>query len=191
MNDSAPLRPIRLVRRPFAHLSGLIILSLTALIVTACSGSSPAADGASASPTPSATPTPCPGVSQPSKVGRWPAPLPADLPKPPSGTPAKVVQTNQVLSVIRTTTRISLRDAVIFVLREFPKLGFTLGRGDAEAGQADAPFVRSGVFGQVRLNYAGPCATQWLIAIGAPRQGTSPLLPPPSTAPSSLPPFGG
>jgi hypothetical protein len=130
-------------------------------------------------------------VSQPSQVGRWPAPLPADLPKPPSGTRARVVQANQALTVVATQTNISLREAVIFVLREFPKTGFTLGRGDAEPGQADAPFVRNGVFGQVRINVIDGCSTQWLVAVGAPRQGTSPLLPPPSASPNVLPPFGG
>ena len=126
------------------------------------------------------------------RVGSWPAPVPADLPKPPSGTRARVVQANQVLTIVAIQTTTSLRESVLFVLREFPKKGFTIGRGDAEAGQADAPFVRSGTFGQVRLNIAEPCRTTWLIAIGAPRQGTSPLLPPPSASPNTvLPPFGG
>jgi hypothetical protein len=125
-------------------------------------------------------------------VGRWPAPLPADVPKPPSATKAQVVQTNQVLTIVGFSTATSLRESVLFVLREFPSKGFTLGRGDAEPGQADAPFVRSGTFGQIRLNVAAQCRTQWLIAIGAPRQGTSPLLPRPSASPNAvLPPFGG
>jgi hypothetical protein len=103
-----------------------------------------------------------------------------------------LLQGNQVLTIIGFSTRTSLRDSVIFVLREFPKKGFTLGRGDAESGQADAPFVRSGIFGQVRLNVVDACQTRWLVAIGAPRQGTSPLLPPPSASPNTvLPPFGG
>jgi hypothetical protein len=103
-----------------------------------------------------------------------------------------VLQANAVLTVVSLQTTTSLRDSVLFVLREFPKKGFTIGRGDAEPGQADAPFVRAGAFGQVRLNLAGACRTLWLIAIGAPRQGTSPLLPPPSASPNTvLPPFGG
>ena len=162
---------------------------LLAQVLTACSG------GGSSAATPTATlrptPAPCPGVSQPSQVGSWPAPLPADLPKPPSGTKARVLQANEVVTIVAVQTTLSLREATIFVLREFPKKGFTLGRGDAEAGQADAPFVRNGVFGQVRLNVVDNCRTQWMVAIGAARQGTSPLLPPPSASPNVLPPFGG
>jgi hypothetical protein len=173
------------VRRP---VSPLIAALLVVPLMTACSGGGSA--GAAPSPSARPTPTPCPGVSQPAQVGRWPTPVPSDLPQPPSGTKARVVQTNQLLTVVLVQTSLSLREAVIFVLREFPKKGFTIGRGDAEAGQADAPFVRGNVFGQVRLNFLGDCHTQWLVAVGAARQGTSPLLPPPSTSPNVLPPFG-
>jgi hypothetical protein len=89
----------------------------------------------------------------------------------------------------------SLRESILFVLRTFPAEGFTLGRGDTEPGQADAPFTRSGVFGQVRLNYVDDCRTQWLVAIGTQSSdtgGTSPLLPQPSPSVSTpFPAFGG
>jgi hypothetical protein len=93
------------------------------------------------------------------------------------------------LTVVQFTTETSLREAVLFVLDRYPKAGFTLGRGDAELNQADAPFARQGFFGQVRLNGLGPCRTQWLVAVGAARTGTSPLLAPPSASASPLP-FG-
>ena len=87
------------------------------------------------------------------------------------------------------TSEISLREAVLFVLNDYPKAGFVLGRGDAELNQADAPFARQGFFGQVRINGVGPCRSQWLVAVGAARGGSSPLLPPPSATASPLP-FG-
>jgi hypothetical protein len=93
------------------------------------------------------------------------------------------------LTVVQFTSPISLREAVLFVLDKFPKTGFTLGRGDAELNQADAPFARGGFFGQVRINGQGPCSTQWLVAVGSAQTGTSPLLPAPSASASPLP-FG-
>jgi hypothetical protein len=90
---------------------------------------------------------------------------------------------------VQFTTALSLRESVLFVLEKFPKAGFTLGRGDAELNQADAPFARAGFFGQVRISGQGPCSTLWLVAVGAAHAGTSPLLPAPSASPSPLP-FG-
>jgi hypothetical protein len=100
-----------------------------------------------------------------------------------------VALANAQLTVVRLTSPISLRDGVLFVLSAFPKAGFLLGRGDAEFNQADAPFARGALFGQVRINGLGTCLTQWLVAIGAPARGTSPLLPAPSASASPLP-FG-
>ena len=95
----------------------------------------------------------------------------------------------QNLTVVQFTSSISLAEGVLFVLDKFRKAGFTLGRGDAEFNQADAPFARPGFFGQVRINAIAPCSTNWLVAVGAPQAGTSPLLAPPSTSASPLP-FG-
>jgi hypothetical protein len=115
--------------------------------------------------------------------------VPADLPRPPSSNRPIVALTNANLTVVQFTAQISLAEGVLFVLDQYRRAGFTLGRGDAEFNQADAPFARTGVFGQVRINGTAPCRTTWLVAIGAPSAGTSPLLAPPSTSPSPLP-FG-
>jgi hypothetical protein len=128
-------------------------------------------------------------VSQPSGIRNWPRPVPADLPRPPASNRPTVALANATLTVVQFSSNIGLRDAVLFVLDRYPKAGFTLGRGDAELNQADAPFARQGFFGQVRINGIGPCQTQWLVAVGAARAGTSPLLPPPSASASPLP-FG-
>jgi hypothetical protein len=115
--------------------------------------------------------------------------VPGDLPRPPGSNRPNVALANSNLTVVQFTAPISLREGVLFVLGEFPKAGFRLGRGDAEVNQADAPFARQGVFGQVRINGTGPCTTAWLVAVGAAQGGTSPLLPAPSGSPSPLP-FG-
>lgn len=116
--------------------------------------------------------------------------MPKDLPKPPSGTPARVAFTNDTLTVVTFMSDLSLRESVLFVLEKLPSAGFSLGRGDAEPAEADAPFTRSGTFGQIRLSALADCRTQWLVAIGTPGGGGgSPLLPKPSTSASPLP-FG-
>ena len=73
-----------------------------------------------------------------------------------------------------------------------PKAGYQLGRGDAEATEADAPFIHGQLRGLVRMLEAGPCETQWLLAtVTAQNAPTTPLLPThsPSGSPSPLP-FG-
>ncbi|MFL6241216.1 MAG: hypothetical protein ACJ735_17170 [Actinomycetes bacterium] len=119
----------------------------------------------------------------------WPRPLPADLPRPPGSNRATIAISNATLTVVRFTAPVSLPEGVLFVLGSFPKAGFALGRGDAELNQADAPFARQGLFGQVRINGLGVCTSQWLVAVGTPARGTSPLLPAPSASASPLP-FG-
>lgn len=98
---------------------------------------------------------------------------------------------NKTLTIVQFETPLSLREAVLFVLGELPKAGYTLGRGDAEVNQADAPFARAGMFGQIRINGTAACNTTWLVAVGAAQNSsaTSPLLPAPSNSPSPLP-FG-
>src|SRR3954469_21262837 len=165
-----------------------LVAALVSLLVAAgcAGGSAPPSVG---QPSPSVTPSACPGLAQPSGIRNWPRPLPADLPRPPGSNHAKVALGNTTLTVVSFDSPISLREAVLFVLGQFPKKGFLLGRGDAELNQADAPFGRQGFFGQVRINGSGPCSTQWLVAVGAAQGGTSPLLPAPSGTPSPLP-FG-
>jgi hypothetical protein len=98
-----------------------------------------------------------------------------------------VVLVNPALTVIQFSTPTSLRESVLFLIGPaMRQAGFTLGRGDAEFNQADAPFFRSGTFGQIRINGLAACNSQWLVAIGAPRSGTSPLLAAPSVSPSPL-----
>ena len=170
-------------RVPAAVLTGAMLLS-------GCSGSSsPSSQPTAPVPT---TPAACPQPSDP-KPTNWPPIVPDDLPKPANATIDSADTAPDGVRIVKFTTPQSLREAVLFVVRELPKAGYVLGRGDAEAAEADAPFVHNDLRGLVRMVVTGECRTQWLLAtvdMSAPDSG-SPLLPQhtPSGSPSPLP-FG-
>lgn len=117
--------------------------------------------------------------------------MPSDLPKLPGVTLNSTKQTADGLTIVQFTTSTSLRDGVIFIVRTLPPAGFTLGRGDAELSEADAPFTKDGVRGVLRGAAVDVCATKWVLAVARPSVGTgTPLLPTrPTPSPSALP-FG-
>src|SRR5207248_1949358 len=80
----------------------------------------------------------------------WPAALPRDLPKPLHARIQQATTTTDGVHIIKFTTQTSLRDGVLFVVRRLPKAGYVLGRGDAEASEADAPFVHGNTRGLYR-----------------------------------------
>lgn len=94
--------------------------------------------------------------------------------------------------VTRFTTATDLRSSVLFVLKALPKAGFTLGRGDTESSEADAPFVRGDLRGVMKMRAVSPCVTDWLVAVTKVADtSNSPLLPTPSPSQSLGPlPFG-
>lgn len=172
----------------------LLALVLSCLAASACGGgtSTTAAPAASNVPAPTRTPatTSCRTVTTPRFA--WPASYPQDLPQPPAATLEKIEKTTTGLVVTRFRTATDLRTSVLFVVDALPKAGFTLGRGDAEPSEADAPFVKEGLRGVMKMLVSGPCTTSWLVAVtNATPTGTSPLLPTPSHAGSPSPlPFG-
>lgn len=93
-----------------------------------------------ARPTPSAPATlggPC-IAAQPRKS--MPSFFPKNLPLPPGSYAAEVPPPfagSQRAVVIAKGT---LRDFIVFILSEWPKQGWVLGRGDAEPGEADDSF---------------------------------------------------
>lgn len=118
--------------------------------------------------------------------------MPADLPIPPGSVLGEVTEQDGGLTLVRFSTSQSLRDGVLFLVKELPKAGYTLARGDAEASEADAPFVKGGTRGVMRILATGQCQTDWLLAVATSDSGAgkggSPLLPP---APNASPlPFG-
>ncbi len=119
--------------------------------------------------------------------------MPKDLPRPANATIVGKPSVTNDVHILRFTTQTSLRDSVLFVVDKLPKAGYVLGRGDAEAAEADAPFVHGTIRGLMRLLELGQCRTEWLLATVdvSSTIGNSPLLPPhtPSGSPSPLP-FG-
>lgn len=185
--DPALAFPVVPLLRPVAVALGL------ALALSGCAGSSSgAASGQPPSRTPSPTPSPCPPPS--GGLAAWPAGFPTDLPRPPGAKVSSKVRVTNGVRVVQLETPTSLRESVLFIVRELPKAGYVLGRGDAEPREADAPFVKGTIRGAIRLGLAAQCRTLWVVAVVdlATRPGnTSPLLPTyhPSASPSPLP-FG-
>lgn len=167
-------------------------------VLGACGGGSPEA---ASSPTPTPvprteapvpTPTACPGAA--GKPGfAWPKGVPADLPVPPSGTLGEQRVTPDGLQIVQFSTTTSLREGVVFLVDNLAKTGYTLGRGDAEQTEADAPFVKADLRGVFRMISRSTCQTDWLLALTRRTTGGtgSPLLPmrPGAGSPSPLP-FG-
>jgi hypothetical protein len=168
--------------------SGLLCAVLV-LSTAACTGGSTPEVYPTPTAQPSPTPDPpCPGDGKPSKVV-WPAGFPPNLPKPPDASAAIPLKSDlQGLKIIKFSTRTSLRAGVLFIIKTVPKAGFTLGRGDAEPTEADAPWVYGDLRGTYRMSARTDCFTLWLVAVA--RQGVggrSPLLPTPTGSPSPLP----
>lgn len=153
---------------------------VTLLLVAACSGSK---GGATAAPTlqPPPTASPCPKANKPAFA--WPKEVPADLPQPPDATFERTSRTPEGLTVVRFSTAHSLQEGVLYVVRNVQKAGFTLGRGDAEPAEADAPFGRGNLRGVYKMLAHSDCLTDWLVAVTRTKPtSTSPLLP--TAAPS-------
>ncbi len=174
-----------------------LALGLTALLATGCSGS-PAPRAAGPSPTPSTTaPSAAAAAAAPSCPAgggdrAWPAGVPADLPVPPTAELGPAEQSPGGLTLVRFTTSQSVRDGVVFLSRALQPAGFTLGRGDAEALEADVPFSRGPLRGLLKMIADQPCRTQWVLALqtGPGPSAGAPLLQPVTTASPSPLPFG-
>jgi hypothetical protein len=170
------------------------LLAGGALLLTAGCGSGAAKVAASptaaaVTPSPVALPT-CPPAT--TAAYRWPKQVPQELPRLPGVHIDSSKQTAEGLFIVRFSTVTSLRDGVLFIVRRLPAAGFTLGRGDAEPTEADAPFTKGELRGVLRGAATGACTTQWVLAVTRQVQGGTgnPLLPP-HTGPSPTPlPFG-
>lgn len=164
----------------------------TALVATGCSSSGSHQASAPPQPAPTVTTPACPTPPK-SKPTQWPAKVPSGLPKPPNVRILDQQTTTDGVYVLKFRTPTSLRQSVIFVVEKLPKAGFVLGRGDAEAAEADAPFLHGTTRGLIRMLETGPCQTDWLLAAADQQSSTggSPLLTPhsPTGSPSPLP-FG-
>lgn len=86
------------------------------------------------------------------------------MPRPPGG---RVTETKTVAHgmVVEVTVPSSLRQQVVFAEKALPKAGFTLARGDAEADEADIPFRKGSVSGQLRIRAGGACRATWILTV--------------------------
>ena len=163
------------------------------LALSGCTSSSTSARATpTATPAPAPTPTSSACPAKPGKPFSWPAAMPKDLPKPPGSTYLSATTSADHVTIVRLTSTLSLQQSVLFVLKEVNKAGFTLGRGDAEPSEADAPFGRGNTRGVYKMLARDSCVTDWLVATATVTfGGTSPILPTASRGPSSSPlPFG-
>ena len=182
------MQPVRL-----AAMLAAALVSMAAL--AGCSGGSGKPEPAPAPTQSLYTPPPCPTPAK-TVATKWPKWMPADLPKPANATlqPHGESTTTDGVHIIKFTTPTSLRDAVLFIVRKYPAAGYVLGRGDAEATEADAPFIKNKLRGLTRLASLDTCKTLWLVATVATSTttgGTSPLLSPhPTSSQTSALPFG-
>jgi hypothetical protein len=171
------------------RLRVLSVVVAVGLAGAGCAGSTGPAAGAPPAPTITQQAPQCPVT--PAPPGRWPHYLPADIPRPAVYHFEQSTVDTQGIRTTRFTTTSSLRDAVLFVVQRFPRAGYVLGRGDAEATEADAPFVHGPARGLLRLVAIQNCMTLWLLYTVDQSSGSGPTLPTftPSASPSPLP-FG-
>ncbi len=171
----------------FRRAAGVLLTAAVALLAAGC-GRTASPPTAAAAPTSAGAscPAPAPGTLA------WPDGVPADLPKPPGASFTSSTVTAGGLTVVRFSTADSLRNGVLHLVQTLQPAGFTLGRGDAEAAEADAPFTRGDLRGVYRMISRQPCTTDWLLALTtAPDAGDAPLLPTLSGEASGSPlPFG-
>jgi hypothetical protein len=172
--------------------SAPIVAGAALLLLTACTGSdtkaSPSPSPTFAAPSPSPLPTCAPA---PSTSYSWPKQIPQDLPKIPGAVIESTRQTQDGLFIVLFSTRSSLRDGVLFIVRKLPPAGFALGRGDAEQTEADAPFNKGDIRGVLRGAAVALCETKWVLAVTRQSRTTGTPLLPSHTGPSPSPlPFG-
>ena len=170
------------------------VFACVVLLISGCGGGSKGNAGATTPPSlvPQPTLSPCPKAAK--KGFDWPSAVPKDLPQPSAAVFQGTTKTPEGLTIVRFTTAWSLQDSVLFVVREVQKAGFTLGRGDAEPAEADAPFGRGDLRGVYKMLGLQQCRTDWLVAVTrAMPTSNSPLLPtatpPPGQTAKPLP-FG-
>jgi hypothetical protein len=167
-----------------------IALGVCLLALTGCSSkdnkAAPSPAPSYVAPSPSPLPTCAP--TKPTTY-TWPKQIPQDLPRLPGAVIESSKTTSDGLFIVLFSTKTSLRDGVLFIVRKLPAAGFQLGRGDAEQTEADAPFNKGDLRGVLRGAAIGICETKWVLAVARTTR-TSPLLPA-HTGPSPSPlPFG-
>lgn len=90
------------------------------------------------------------------RVARPPT-LPRDFPLPPGHVLTAVRMPFERETIVIGVMPSDFRGGVQFFERELPARGYALGRGDAERGEAEAPFTGNGYRGRWRINTIPDC----------------------------------
>lgn len=102
-------------------------------------------------------------------------PVPDDFPKGVPIPPGTVITASRRYQargfpktlVIYGYAPMNLRAATLFFIRELPRRGYSIGRGDSEVGEAEAPFQGNGVRGAWKLAVGTvPCPNLIELLIG-------------------------
>jgi hypothetical protein len=83
--------------------------------------------------------------------------VPVDFPLPPGHAITAVRRPFERETIVVGVMPSDFRGAVTFFERELPARGYALGRGDAERGEAEAPFTGNGYRGRWRVNAIPDC----------------------------------
>jgi hypothetical protein len=96
-----------------------------------------------------------------------PAGFPRSLPLPEGTVLTRHHRTSDGFIVVEGLEPLELHDAALFLLREIPKAGYRLARGETEGDEAETEFFGRGVSGHIRLHALPACeaATKLAIAI--------------------------
>jgi hypothetical protein len=103
---------------------------------------------------------PSPGKPQPCAAADKPVELPAEFPRNIPVLPGTLFTSSKQVGTslqVQGMVPMELIEAIRFFLQKFPAAGFQLGRGEAEQGEADAPFRGNGVMGGFKLRTAHDC----------------------------------
>jgi hypothetical protein len=142
------------------QMRALLIASVLALVLAACGGAEEPEPPSSAAP--SAALPACAGGAA---VVALPAGVPSDFPLPPGTRVTSASSLTETQHVVGGAIPGDLQDAAGFFDRALPERGYQVGVGDAEGGEAEAPFTGHGFRGRWRVNEIPDCAALKLTLI--------------------------
>ena len=96
----------------------------------------------------------------------WPSAVPSDLPTLPGLHVTSTQSTSSGAHMVSAESPVALREAVRTLVTELPKAGYSLGKGDAEADEADAPFSKGDLHGSFRLSAQSSCGVTVTLTVG-------------------------
>lgn len=135
-----------------------------AAALAGCSSSKQTASGADSTPDRTSEVVSTDATCDPAGASdSWPSIVPSGLPRPDGMHVVSVQRKPNV--VIRFTVPQDFHATVRYLLDAIPAAGFTLGTGDSEAEEADIPLSRGAEHASIKVNDAGNCQTDGLLAL--------------------------